>query len=286
MEALATALVTALATKAFEKVGEKLGENTSEKATGLIKSLFKPNELISLNLSAEHLSEPIQQGKLIGKLEDRLANQPDIAQQLQVLIDVLKEQSNGGRTTNIGTLKGNYIEKNEGNITQHYGNVIHTNKFQNKTEVVYKPNLHITDKEAKQIKDKIDEIIKIRDLAGKFTAKDSKSKYYRQIWAELYKRYKITKYTLLPKSNFVDCMSWLQSEIAYKHTPTLRNSNNPEWRKNKYAAIHARARNELGMKKEELYLFAFQRLKLKQPIISLTDLNDTNLGKLYKILFA
>ncbi len=112
MEALAIALVTALATKAFEKVGEKLGENTTEKATGLIKSLFKPNELISLNLSAEHLSEPIEQGKLIGKLEDRLANQSDIAQQLQTLIDALKAHSNAegsnfanqtniGKTTNI-----------------------------------------------------------------------------------------------------------------------------------------------------------------------------------------
>jgi hypothetical protein len=93
MEALAIALVTALATKAFEKAGEKLGENTTEKATGLIKSLFKPDELISLNLSADHLSEPIEQGKLIGKLEDRLANQTDIAGQLQALIDKLNDSS-------------------------------------------------------------------------------------------------------------------------------------------------------------------------------------------------
>jgi hypothetical protein len=93
MEALAIALVTALATKAFEKAGEKLGENTTEKATGLIKSLFKPDELISLNLSADHLSEPIQQGKLIGKLEDRLADKTDIARQLQTLIDKLNDSS-------------------------------------------------------------------------------------------------------------------------------------------------------------------------------------------------
>lgn len=118
METLATALVTALATKAFEKIGEKLGENTTEKATSLIKNLFQPNELISLDLSAEHLSEPIEQGKLIGKLEDRLVKQPDVAQQLQALIDALKEQSNGGRTTTIETIKGNYIEKNAGEIKQ------------------------------------------------------------------------------------------------------------------------------------------------------------------------
>ncbi len=118
MEALAAALVTALATKAFEKVGEKLGENTTEKASGLIKSLFQPNELISLNLSADHLSEPIEQGKLIGKLEDRLAKQPDIARQLEALIVDLKENSKSGRTTNIETIKGNYIEKNEGEIKQ------------------------------------------------------------------------------------------------------------------------------------------------------------------------
>lgn len=78
----ATALVTALATKAFEKVGEKTGE----KALDLIKSLFTPDEMITLNLSTEALQDPKAQGKLEGKLEDRLAAHPDIAKQLEALL--------------------------------------------------------------------------------------------------------------------------------------------------------------------------------------------------------
>lgn len=52
--------------------------------------------MISLNLSAENLSEPLAQGKLIGKLEERLANQPDIAKQLQDLVDRLNEHRKSG----------------------------------------------------------------------------------------------------------------------------------------------------------------------------------------------
>jgi hypothetical protein len=102
MEALAVALATAFATKAFEKIGEDSGKNLLEAATGLVKSLFKPDELVTLNLSADHLSEPVAQGKLIGKLEDRLTNNPDVAQQLQVILETLKAQSNseGGNFSN------------------------------------------------------------------------------------------------------------------------------------------------------------------------------------------
>ena len=99
MEALALALTTALATKAFEKFGEKTGENISNTATELVKSLFKPDELITLNLSADHLSQPIEQGKLIGKLEDRLANNSEIANQLQALLDKLNDASSDAKVT-------------------------------------------------------------------------------------------------------------------------------------------------------------------------------------------
>jgi hypothetical protein len=86
IEALATALVTALATKAFEKAGEEVGKESGATALSLIKGLFTPNELVTLNLSAEALQDPKVQGKLEAKLEDRLAAHPDIAKQLEVLL--------------------------------------------------------------------------------------------------------------------------------------------------------------------------------------------------------
>jgi hypothetical protein len=177
------------------------------------------------------------------------------------------------------------VGKNIQQIGQHFGNVIHTNRFQQKTEVLYEPSLYITDQQAKQIKDKIDEIVDIHDKAGKFKTREGKSKFYAQTWQSLRNRFGVTKYTLLPKNEFEECMKWLQSQIAFKHTPILRRSNNPEWKNKRYGAIYAKARNDWRMDKEEVYEFAFQKLKLKQPISSLKDLNDTKLNKLYKILF-
>jgi ORF6C domain len=297
MEVIATALAIALATKAFEKIGEKTGENIQEKATSLIKGLFQPNELIALNLSAEHLSQPIEQGKLIGKLEDRLAKNPDIAQQLQTLLDSLKEKNIRKRKTNIRKIGGNYAEENSNNIVQNAkgkniqqigqvnGNVIYPKRFQNVTQVQYESDLHITDQQAKQIQDKIAEIVDIHDKAGKFETKESKSEFFGKTWNRLKKRFNVTSYKLLPKHKFDECMNWLQSEIG-KNTKKLRRTNNSEWRNRRYTAINTRAKNQLRMDKEEIYEFAFQRLKLKQSISSLTELNDTNLDKLYKIIIA
>ena len=101
---LATALVTALATKAFEKAGEKVGEKSGETLLSLVKGLFAPDELITLNLSAEALQDPKAQGRLEAKLEDRLATHPDIAKQLEAWLEQLPKVEG---KTNIMTQTGN-----------------------------------------------------------------------------------------------------------------------------------------------------------------------------------
>ena len=104
IEALAASLVTALATKAFEKAGEEVGKESGTTALGLLKGLFTPDELITLNLSADALQDPKAQGKLEAKLEDRLANNPDIAKQLEALSSQLPK---GESKTNTLTQTGN-----------------------------------------------------------------------------------------------------------------------------------------------------------------------------------
>ena len=104
IEALATALVTALATKAFEKAGEKVGEESGNTALSLIKGLFTPDELITLNLSADALQDPKAQGKLEGKLEERLTANPDLARQLEALLASLPKSKG---ITNTMTQTGN-----------------------------------------------------------------------------------------------------------------------------------------------------------------------------------
>ena len=104
IEALAATLVTALATKAFEKVGEEVGKESGTTALDLIKGLFAPDELITLNLSADALQDPKAQGRLEAKLEDRLATHPDIAKQLEALLANLPK---GEGKTNTLTQTGN-----------------------------------------------------------------------------------------------------------------------------------------------------------------------------------
>lgn len=98
--ALAAAAVTALTTKAFEEIGKESGTTV----LSLIKGLFTPDELTTLNLSAEALQDPKAQGKLEGKLEDRLSAHPDIAQQLEALLASLPK---GEGKTNTMTQTGN-----------------------------------------------------------------------------------------------------------------------------------------------------------------------------------
>jgi len=170
-------------------------------------------------------------------------------------------------------------------IGQNFGKIFNTKKVQHVTEVVYDKDLHISDQQAKLIKDKVDEIVQIHDSAGKFKDSVSKGKFYASTWSGIRNRFDVTKYTLLPPHQFDDCMQWLQSQIASKHRPILRKYNNPVWKKDMYSSIYAKSRN-LNMDKADLYDFAFDKLKLKKPIASLKDLSDVNLKKLYNLLFS
>ncbi len=100
LETLAAGLVKALATKAFEKVGEK----TAEAVWGKVKSLFTVEELTTLNLTESGLQDPKTQGKIEGKLEDRLAANPEIAKELEAMLaQVPISENKENAMTQIGT---------------------------------------------------------------------------------------------------------------------------------------------------------------------------------------
>ena len=176
--------------------------------------------------------------------------------------------------------------KNIQQIAQNFGKIITTERVQNVTEVLYDKDAHITDQQAKLIKDKVDEIVEIYNSAGKFKDAASKSQSYQTTWSGIKNRFNVTKYTLLPKHQFEDCMQWLQSQIASKHRPILRKHNNPVWKKDMYSSIYAKSRSDWNMDKDSLYDFAYSKLKLKNQISSLKDLSDVNLKKLYGLLFS
>lgn len=162
------------------------------------------------------------------------------------------------------------------------GTIIKTDKVVKKNEI--KPNIenHISEAQAKEIKECIDKIVEINEQAGK----GNKSKIYPETWQSFYNRFKITSYKLLPKETFEDAITWLKQQIAFEHRPKLRKSNNDQWKKDIYGAIYAKSQKSLGLDKQGLYDFALEKLKLKTPINSLKDLSDTRLNKLYKLIFS
>ncbi|GAB5525407.1 MAG: hypothetical protein Roseis2KO_32790 [Roseivirga sp.] len=175
--------------------------------------------------------------------------------------------------------------KNIQQVGQNFGQVIQTNQIKNVTNAQPNPEIHISESEAKRIKDKVDEIVRINDNSGKLKSQEDKKRMYSQLYSSIKNRFKVTSYKFIPKEEFKNCYEWLQKEIAGKHTPKLRRSNNPEWRKKRYGSIYTKAR-QVGLEKPELLLFAEERLNLKAPIQSLKDLGEQNLDKLYKILFS
>lgn len=181
-------------------------------------------------------------------------------------------------------------QKSKGNhnlqIGINQGTVIKTEKIIKKNEVVTNPEIHITQEQAKQILDTVNKIVEINEQAGKFKDSKEKGKCFSQTWTAFKNRFNVTSYHLLPKDKFDDALSWLQKQIAYEHRPKLRGTNNIQWKKDVYGAIYATAQNNLGLDKEGLYKFAFEKLELKKPITSLKELSDTRLNKLYKIIFA
>lgn len=150
--------------------------------------------------------------------------------------------------------------------------------------IVQPTEIHITQEQASVIKKLINDMVDINDKAGKYKTTEQKSKAYQNFWSSFKNKFNITSYHLLPKEKFTEAETWLHKQVALQR-PKLRRANNPEWRKEIYTSIYARIKS-LSIAKDELYDIAFQKLNLKMPISSLTELNDTNLKKLYQIIYS
>lgn len=177
------------------------------------------------------------------------------------------------------------MKKNTSNINQDIngnnniqvaGDYIRTEKIVRTTQVIHNPDEHITDAQAKEIRDKVQKIAE--EKAGE---KKYSSPPYGAVYNTLYNRYNITKYTLLPKDKYEDAIKWLDKQIAI-YRPKLKNVDPEQYRKEMYKSIHARA-NQLHI---DIHEFAETALGLKKPISSLKELSDTRLKKLYNKLFS
>jgi hypothetical protein len=83
------------------------------------------------------------------------------------------------------------------NNVQVAGDYIITGKIVRKTEVIHNADFHITDAQAKEIRDIVQKIAEPR-------------KSYQNAYGALYNKYKITSYKLLPKDKYEDAIKWLK----------------------------------------------------------------------------
>ena len=172
------------------------------------------------------------------------------------------------------TIKGN----NNVQILNNNAPIIHTGEVKLTTEVVHNPDNHITDAQALQVREKITEVVTA--LASDGT--DRKMLFGKE-YKSFYNKFGITKYNLLPKDKFEEAMKWLQKKIA-SSKKVLKEHNPTEWRKALYKSINARA-NHFEMNRDSLLAYAVQVLDLETPLLSIKDLNDEQLQKLYDKLF-
>lgn len=166
---------------------------------------------------------------------------------------------------------------NGDNNIQVAGDFIKTDKVIKKTHVIYDPREHISDSQAKEIRDRVQKIAEERVGEKRYS-----SPPYGVVYAALYNRYKITKYTLLPKDKYEDAIKWLDKQIAI-YRPLLKKTNNEQYRKDMYTSIYSRTK-QLNI--PNIHEYATIVLELKKPISSLKELSDTRLKKLYDKLYS
>ena len=173
------------------------------------------------------------------------------------------------------SIKGN----NNLQIVTNNAPIIHTGKLTAKVNVVHNPEKHISDAQAQQIKEKVIECAIILASDG-----SNKKSLIQKQYGKLYRKYGITKYSLLPKEKFEDAMKWLKKEVAASRK-VLKENAPTEWRKTQCASINARGR-QIGMDREALLIYATQVLELANTLSSLKDLEDEQLQKLYNKMFG
>lgn len=157
------------------------------------------------------------------------------------------------------------------------GRDVNINRRVVKKNVVQPGPEHVTEAQKLKIKELIGELSEIGVKAGRAPS-------YGKWWNKFYKQFKVTSYHLLPAAEYDAAISWLYEQRA-RETPKLRRTDNQAWRNHRYRGIWARAR-ELGMSDEQLYALATERLELKKPITSLTELGEQNLDRLYRIVMG
>jgi len=136
---------------------------------------------------------------------------------------------------------------------------------------------YISSAVARRIQKRIDTLVEIGVAAGGET---------RKLYAMWHKRLKdhfaVPSYLEIPAHLEQHAIDWLQQQKVLQR-PKIRRTANDMWRNDHYTGIWSRAK-QLGMSKADVYNLALERLGVK--VISLKQLGERNLKKLYGIIFS
>lgn len=242
--------------EALKSLVKAKSDGSEEVSDAIAKLENKPDSKARFDLLSEEITDY------------KIHKDPAIIHAVAKLLEVLPKSA--GSSFNVS------IQQNgRGNRAQvAAGDIINTERH---TKVVkFTPDeSHISGEQAKRIRQLIDK------LAKTLTGEDGKPNF-RDAYGRLYNKFNIGTYRELKSESFDDAVSYLQQQAAINR-PKLRRINPQAYRNNLYSPIWAKMK-ELSWDKPQVYAFASQKLELKKPISSLTQLGPNQLKSLYEYI--
>lgn len=146
------------------------------------------------------------------------------------------------------------------------------NKINAKSKKEDKPKDAISEEQASEIKLLVQEIGKIYEDAG-----ETNKTAYSSIYSKLYRKFKVTSYKNIKKSDYNDVILYLR-RLRTAAKSKLKNKNFDAWRTKAYADIYTK----IGIAKIDKKDFLnYLTNNLQRTITSLKDLNDEELKKIH-----
>ncbi|MBS0657732.1 MAG: toll/interleukin-1 receptor domain-containing protein [Verrucomicrobia bacterium] len=148
---------------------------------------------------------------------------------------------------------------------------LNVNKKEVVRPVIPREPHHITEAQAAEIRQRLNELGERDEKAGRGSTYGA--------WMNRFKdQFEIASYARLDAARFDDAIAWIKQQKAMNRS-RLRRTSNKAWREDHYAIIYGCLR-KLGWDKSQLYRFAFEKLEMRKPIQSLKELGEQNLEKL------
>lgn len=110
----------------------------------------------------------------------------------------------------------------------------------------------------------------------------SRSRAYSMWWSRLKNRFAVKKAEALASVQMTDVEGWYRQQRAIQKRGLKRKAPD-EWRRSRITAVKA-VMGKIGVPKEKFYADVAVRLKMKRGFVSLNDLTNTDLDRVYNLV--